>query len=98
MENLTFIFTIHFFNANLRPEKFPMDTVIFTGKMPLEELKHERPREYEQMVASGELEKRLAEPASPLATRIIKILGASALIIGLTLVVLIIYAMLSVYR
>jgi cytochrome b subunit of formate dehydrogenase len=30
-----FIFTIHFFNTHLRPEAFPMDTVIFTGHVPL---------------------------------------------------------------
>ena len=35
-----FIFTIHFFNTHLRPEKFPMDPVIFTGTMPLDELMH----------------------------------------------------------
>jgi hypothetical protein len=34
-----FIFTIHFFNTHFRPEKFPMDTVIFTGTVPLEEFK-----------------------------------------------------------
>ncbi len=28
-----FIFTMHFFNGHLRPEKFPMDTVIFTGRV-----------------------------------------------------------------
>ena len=28
-----FIFTIHFFNGHIRPEKFPMDTVIFTGRI-----------------------------------------------------------------
>ena len=28
----------HFFNTHLRPEKFPMDIVIFTGRMPLEEV------------------------------------------------------------
>jgi hypothetical protein len=27
-----FIFTVHFFNSHLRPEKFPMDPVIFTGR------------------------------------------------------------------
>ena len=27
-----FIFTVHFFNTHFRPEKFPMDTVIFTGR------------------------------------------------------------------
>ena len=34
-----FIFTIHFFNGHLRPEKFPMDTVIFTGRVTLDELR-----------------------------------------------------------
>ncbi|MCB9849765.1 MAG: cytochrome c3 family protein [Phycisphaerales bacterium] len=93
-----FIFTIHFFNANLRPEKFPMDTVIFTGRMPLAELKHERPLEYQQMVESGQLDKRMVDPPSPLALRVIKIFGATALLIGLTLVVLIVYAMIEAYR
>ncbi len=31
-----FIFTVHFFNTPLRPEKFPMDIVIFSGRMPRE--------------------------------------------------------------
>ena len=42
-----FIFTVHFFNTHLRPEKFPMDITIFTGYMPLAELKRDKPREYE---------------------------------------------------
>jgi hypothetical protein len=28
-----FIFTIHFFNAHLRMEKFPVDDVMFTGRL-----------------------------------------------------------------
>ena len=51
-----FIFTVHFFNTHLRPEKFPMDIVIFTGRMPLEEFKEDKPAEYEALVASGQLE------------------------------------------
>ena len=51
-----FIFTVHFFNTHLRPEKFPMDTTIFTGHMPLAELKRDKPREYAALVASGQLE------------------------------------------
>ncbi len=31
-----FIFLFHFFHTHLRPESFPMDPVIFTGRMPLE--------------------------------------------------------------
>jgi thiosulfate reductase cytochrome b subunit len=31
-----FIFVFHFFHTHLRPESFPMDPVVFTGRMPLE--------------------------------------------------------------
>ena len=50
-----FIFTIHFFNTHLRPEKFPMDTVIFTGSLTLDEFTREKPLEYKRMAESGEL-------------------------------------------
>ena len=57
-----FIFTVHFFNTHLRPEKFPMDVVVFTGQMPLAELRRDKPMEYEDMVRRGELRSHLAEP------------------------------------
>ena len=93
-----FIFTIHFFNTHFRPEKFPMDTVIFTGRMSLEELKRERPAEYAELVARGELEKRLVDPMPPEMVRVIKIFAWIALIVGMSLVVGIIYAMIFVYK
>jgi hypothetical protein len=93
-----FIFTIHFFNTHFRPEKFPMDPVIFTGRMSVAELKHDKPRLYEELVASGELEKRLAEPASNGFDRVVKVFGFTALAVGFTLVLLIIYAMVFAYR
>ncbi len=93
-----FIFTIHFFNTHFRPEKFPMDTVIFTGRMSLEELEHERPDEYAALVASRELEQNLADPLPPHTVRIMRIFGWCALVIGLVLVVCIIYAMLFGYK
>ena len=34
---VSFIFVVHFFNTHFRPEKFPIDTVIFTEGMPLED-------------------------------------------------------------
>ena len=37
-----FIFTIHFFNTHLRPEKFPMDMVMLTGLVGEEELRGHR--------------------------------------------------------
>jgi cytochrome b subunit of formate dehydrogenase len=90
-----FIFTVHFFNTHFRPEKFPLDTVMFSGRLPLEEFKHERPREYEDLVAKGKLEEILKDPMHELVTRGGKILGLTAVTIGIGLIVLIIYAMLS---
>ncbi len=93
-----FIFTIHFFNAHLRPEKFPVDAVMFTGSMPEEELKHERPEEYERLVKSGELE-RLRVPAPPPWQRYVAVTaGILAMLIGTTMVVLIILAGLEALR
>ncbi|HUJ48712.1 MAG TPA: cytochrome b/b6 domain-containing protein [Bryobacteraceae bacterium] len=57
-----FIFTIHFFNTHLRPGCFPMDLVIFTGRLTEEEMQHKHPEEYRRLVESGELEKLRVEP------------------------------------
>jgi cytochrome b subunit of formate dehydrogenase len=92
-----FIFTIHFFNTHFRPDKFPMDPVIFTGRVTVDELKYDKPAEYEHAVASGELEARLVDPISKKAERGLKIFGFVALGVGLTLIALIIYAMLFGY-
>lgn len=58
-----FIFIIHFFNSHLRPEKFPMDPVIFTGRLTEDELRAERPLEYQRLVENQGLEPLRADPA-----------------------------------
>jgi len=93
-----FIFTIHFFNTHFRPEKFPMDPVIFTGTLPLEEFKQDRPAEYEALAASGELEARLEPKPDARTVRAWKIFGAVALGTGIALILLIIYAAIFSYR
>jgi cytochrome b subunit of formate dehydrogenase len=93
-----FIFTVHFFNTHFRPEKFPIDTVVFTGGMPLEEFQRDRPREYQQMLERGELEKHLMPAPEPLAVRLWRRLGYTALTIGLLLVGLILYAEIFAYK
>jgi cytochrome b subunit of formate dehydrogenase len=93
-----FIFTVHFFNTHFRPEKFPMDIVVFTGRMTLEELKEDKPLEYEALVKSGELEKHLVEPYPEIVVRVIRIFGWTALSIGVSMIVLIIYAMVFAYQ
>ncbi len=93
-----FIFTVHFFNTHLRPEKFPMDMVIFTGRMPLEEFKRDKPAEYEALVESGELEKNLVEPYQPIVISAVRTFAWAALAIGFSIVVWIIYAMIFAYQ
>jgi len=93
-----FIFTVHFFNTHLRPEKFPMDTVIFTGHMPLAELKRDKPLEYEALVASGQLKARMEEPQPEIVVHTIRVFAWIALSIGFSIVIWIIYAMLFAYK
>jgi hypothetical protein len=93
-----FIFTIHFFNTHFRPERFPIDTVIFTGGVPLEEFRRDRPREYAQMLESGQLEASFMPAPVPLAQKLWRRLGYTALSIGLLLIVLILYAEIIAYR
>ena len=86
-----FIFTIHFFNTHLRPESFPMDTVIFTGYVPEEEYKKDRPHEYEQLVKSGKInDVRVEKEFTKEQMRTIKIFGFTALFAGIFMVILII--------
>ena len=92
-----FIFTIHFFNTHFRPDKFPMDPVIFTGRVTVDELKYDRPREYEAAVKSGDLERRLVEPFPEGATKVLRIFGFIALGIGLALIAFIVYTMIWTY-
>jgi len=95
---VAFIFTVHFFNTHFRPDKFPMDPVIFTGRVPIEELKQDKPGEYEDLVASGKLEEKLVEPYPRRLELGFRILGFTALAVGLTLIALIVYSMLFGYR
>ncbi len=69
-----------------------MDPVIFTGRITLEELQHDKPAEYEELVRSGRLEEHLVPPMGAPVERAFRIFGFIALAIGLTLIVLIIYA------
>ncbi|PLX26432.1 MAG: hypothetical protein C0600_10865 [Ignavibacteria bacterium] len=93
-----FIFTVHFFNTHLRPEKFPMDLVVFTGRMPVHELKLDKPAEFEKLKADGTLKDYLVEPYPPVVIRAIRVFAWAALATGFMAVIWIIYAMIFAYR
>lgn len=50
-----FIFTFHFFSVYFRVETFPVDPVIFSGRLTGAKMLHERKRRYEPLVATGRL-------------------------------------------
>jgi cytochrome b subunit of formate dehydrogenase len=85
-----FLFTVHFFNNHFRPDKFPQDTTMFTGRVPLEIYKHEHRREYERLRASGELDKYLVDAPTEPQARSASLLGATLITFGLFLLTLVI--------
>jgi len=85
-----FLFTVHFFNNHFRPDKFPLDIVMFTGAVSLEEFKREHAAEYKRLVESGELEKRMVDVPSHPMTIGSRILGFTLISIGLILLTLVI--------
>jgi cytochrome b subunit of formate dehydrogenase len=80
-----FLFTVHFFNCHFRPEKFPVDVIMFTGSQTLAEFQHERPLEYARLVREGKLEHYLVGAPSVKMARYSRILGLALIAIGLIL-------------
>ncbi len=90
-----FIFTFHFFNTHFRIEKFPMDTVIFSGRISKSEMLHERKRWYDRLVADGRLEQYRVKDEWEGRKKMAKAMGFVFFGTGLVLLVLIVYAMAS---
>ncbi|MDT8319340.1 MAG: hypothetical protein RQ826_02310 [Xanthomonadales bacterium] len=91
-----FLFTVHFFNNHFRPDKFPQDITMFTGRVPLEIWKHEHRREYDRLVAEGKLDTVLVDAPSVPMRRGSKVLGATLITIGLTLLTLVLLGFLGI--
>jgi len=92
---VTTLFVVHFFNNHFRPGKFPLDTVMFVGSWRLEELREERPAEYDRLVTTNQLAPYLVPPPSKLANIISHILGFTLIGIGLFLLVLVVAGLLQ---
>lgn len=88
-----FIFTVHFFNTHGRPEKFPMDFVVFNGELPKEEFVEERGDQWKRYQEEGILEQyEIKKPTGALYEFILKGFGFTAVLIGISLSVLMLYA------
>jgi len=90
-----FIFSIHFFNTHFRIEKFPMDTVIFSGRVSKNEMLHERKRWYDRLVATGRLDEFRVKDEWLRWKNIARSFGYFFFGLGMVLLLLIIYAMIT---
>lgn len=84
-----FIFVVHFFNTHLRPGAFPMDEVIFTGRIPEVKFEEERPLEYAEL-SKKDYKNKLIPPLPRWVKLLYYIIGYAFLLIGLGLLSLII--------
>lgn len=94
-----FLFAVHFFNVHLRPDKFPLDAVMFTGRGTLEYMEEEHPLMAAELEAAAGQEMsrraiadRVAPPPSRGATLAASILGFTAWGIGLAIIGMILWA------
>jgi len=90
-----FIFTVHFYNTHVRPEKFPMDFVVFNGQLSKQEFMEERGdqwQRYEEQKVTEDY--RVRKPSGVLFDFIFKGFGFLSLFIGFLLLFLMGYAFL----
>ncbi|SEM15355.1 Cytochrome b subunit of formate dehydrogenase [Syntrophus gentianae] len=91
-----FIFTIHFFNNHLIPDKFPLEKNIFTGSYTLEALRRERPQEYERILKENRLEEIACQGPGTGIQLFAGIFGIACVLLGLALTVLIFWAVFTI--
>jgi DNA-binding NtrC family response regulator/cytochrome b subunit of formate dehydrogenase len=96
-----FMFLIHFFNVHLRPDKFPLDGVMFTGRATAESLEADHPLTAEtwgdlatRPVSSRAIPDAPAPPPPRWMTITAATLGLLALAVGLVIVGMIMWVQL----
>jgi cytochrome b subunit of formate dehydrogenase len=94
-----FLFTIHFFNVHLRPDKFPLDGVMFTGRATLEYMHEEHPAMMDELagvtqqpVSERSVHDRPAPPPSRRSTLFATVFGFFAWGVGLATIGMILWA------
>ena len=91
-----FIFTVHFFNTHGRPEKFPMDFVIFNGQISKEEFIEERGDQWKRYEEEGRTEEFVCKKVSgPVYDFLFKAFGYLALFTGIFCLLLMVFAFMA---
>jgi len=88
-----FIFTAHFFNTHGRPEKCPMDFVIFNGEISKQDFVTERGAQWQRYQTEGITEQyRVKKSTGVVYDFLLKACGCGWVLGGLFLAFLMIYA------
>ncbi len=94
-----FIFMVHFFNVHLRPDKFPLDAVMFHGRATTDYMLEEHPLMGEELARLREAEvsrvpapDRPAPPPSRWTSLVAALFGFFALAVGLLCIGLVLWA------
>jgi cytochrome b subunit of formate dehydrogenase len=91
-----FIFTVHFFNTHGRPEKFPMDFVIFNGQLSKEEFIEERGDQWKRYEQEGGTDQYKAPKTSGVFYDFLfKGFGFVALFTGIACLLMMLYAFMA---
>lgn len=94
-----FIFTVHFFNTHFRPEKFPMDFVIFNGQVSKHEFMEERGDQWQRYEREGRTDQCLVKKRSgAFFDFFFKGFGFLALFLGIALLFLMLYTFSAALR
>jgi hypothetical protein len=89
-----FIVVFHYFNSHFRPEKFPLDTVMFSGRITEEEMRHERARQLDRLVEQERLRDYQVQGEWAWWKRLVtSVFGFMALLLGTVLAVLMFWAL-----
>jgi len=94
-----FIFSVHFFNVHMRPHKFPLDEVMFTGRATREYMEDEHPGildNVDRLADNDPNGPQIADAPAPAPGRTLSLIGAIlgflALAVGLMLIGMILWA------
>jgi cytochrome b subunit of formate dehydrogenase len=83
----SYIFIVHFFIGHLRPFSFPMNEAMFSGSIPMEEVREEKPLWLDRLRKEGRLLRMLSKEPTPWFRLAYFMFGYAALFSGLYLLV-----------
>jgi cytochrome b subunit of formate dehydrogenase len=83
----SYIFIVHFFIGHLRPFSFPMNEAMFSGSIPMEEIREEKPMWLTRLRNEGRLLQMQAKEPDPWFRLIYFLFGYTMVFFGLFLLI-----------